>query len=84
MISIKSRMNVVQKSLKSLLSRLDWGKGAHLQGHGGKLGYKLVCWTILLGGLDCAWLSRGKDRAQCAVVFTACLLKWQLSRERKC
>lgn len=83
MTGIKSR-NVVQKSPKSVLSRLDGEKGAHLQGHGGKLGYKLLCWTVPLGGLDRAWLSRGKDRAQCAVLFTARLPKWQLNRERKC
>lgn len=58
--------------------------GVRLQGHGGKLGNKVVCWTVPLRGLDCVWLSRGNDRLHCAFVFTARRLKWQLNREQRC
>lgn len=57
-------------------------KGFRL-GHRGKLEYMLVCDTVPSGGLVCMWLSRGKERAQCAVVFTAPLLNRQLSREQR-
>lgn len=52
-------------------------------GHRGKLEYMLVGGTDVSGGLRCMTLSRGKDRAQCAVVFTAPLLKRKLSREQR-
>lgn len=52
-------------------------------GHRGKLEYMLVGGTDVSGRLRCMTLSRGKDRAQCAVVFTAPLLKRKLSREQR-
>lgn len=54
---------------------------ATVLGHRGKLEYVLVCGTLTSGGLRC--MSRGKDRALCAVAFTAPLLKRQLSTEQR-
>lgn len=52
-------------------------------GHRGKLEYMLVCGTLPSGGLCCMWFSRGKDRAQCVVVFTAPRLTPQFSNEQR-